>query len=80
MEKKKKKVEVKNKDERDQDRAFDAMAEAIGRYIKAMGGAAVVVGGVGIGQKPGARKYNYFIQVDFTGTPPSWGLHRTTRS
>ena len=49
---------------------FDAMAVAIGKYIKAIGGTAVVVGGVKVGQEWGSAKYNYFIQIGITGKMP----------
>lgn len=53
------------------EKEFEAMAVAIGKYIKAMGGNAVLVGGVSIGQNPDALKYNYFIKVGITGKKPS---------
>lgn len=51
--------------------AFDKMAIAIGEYIKTMGGTAVVVGGVSIGQEIGSLRHNYFIKVGITGSIPT---------
>lgn len=59
-----------NKKEKEAE-AFDVMAKAIIKYVEAMGGTALVVGGVSIGQEPGALKYNYFIQVNITGKKPT---------
>lgn len=50
---------------------FDKMCMAIAEYIKSMGGSAVVVGNVGIGQEVGALKFNYFIKVGITGKIPT---------
>ncbi len=49
---------------------FTTFAKAIAKYIKSIGGSALVVGGVKIGQEFGALKYNYYIQIGITGKPP----------
>lgn len=50
---------------------FEVMAKAVAGYIKSMGGTAVVVGGVSVGEDFGSRKYNYFIQIAITGMKPT---------
>ena len=61
----------KTKQDRVTDAAFDSMARALGRYIKCLGGSALVVSGTGVGKNPGSLKYNYFIQFDITGKMPT---------
>jgi len=56
------------KKETAEEKAFDKMARAIGEYIKAMGGSAVVVGGTSIEQH---EKFKYTLRVDVTGKPPT---------
>lgn len=51
--------------------AFYTIAVAVAKYIKIMGGTALIVGGVGIGQDIGAKKFNYFIRIDITGKKPT---------
>lgn len=53
------------------DKAFNEMAVAIGKYIKAMGGEAMVVGGIEIEQ--GLRKFNYTLRIGITGKQPTKG-------
>lgn len=64
-------VKKKIKKGSDRDSIFNSMAESICAYIESMGGTAVVVGGVKVGQEIGAMKYNYFIQVGVTGKMPT---------
>lgn len=53
------------------ERAFEKMAIAIAKYIKTMGGTAVIVGGVGVGKEIDALKHNYFIKIGITGKMPT---------
>ena len=53
------------------DRAFYKMAKAVAEYIKEMGGSAIVVGDVSVGKREGSRKFNHFIQINFTGKAPT---------
>lgn len=57
---------MKKKDQK----AFDDMARALGKYIETMGGSASLVGSVSIGQTLKAHKYTYFIQIDIIGKKP----------
>ena len=50
---------------------FTPFAKAVAKYIKSMGGSAVVVGGVQIEQEFGSLKYNYFIRIGITGIKPT---------
>lgn len=47
----------------------DDFCKAVGQYIKANGGNAVVVGGVAVETQSG--KFNYRLIVDFMGRPPT---------
>ena len=53
------------------EKEFEGMAHALARYIKGLGGTAVVVGGVSVGKHIGAREFNYFVQIDITGKMPT---------
>lgn len=61
---------MKKKTKASTQKEFDAMARAVARYIKAMGGHAVVIGGVGVQERP-PLKMNYTLHIDFTGKPPT---------
>lgn len=50
-------------------KAFDKMARAIGEYIKAMGGLAVVVDGVSI--EEGNLESKYTLRVGIVGKKPT---------
>lgn len=50
---------------------FTPLAKAIDKYIRSIGGTAVVIGDVKIGQEVGSLKFNYFIQVGITGKKPT---------
>ena len=39
-------------------------------YIEKMGGRAVVVGGIRVRERP-PLKYNFTLEIDFTGKPPA---------
>jgi hypothetical protein len=51
---------------------YMVLYKAIAKYIESVGGTAVVVGGIKIGQEWGARKFNYFIQIPITGVMPTF--------
>lgn len=50
--------------------AFEKIVKPLAKYIELLGGSAVLIGGVKIGQEFGAQKYNYFIQIGMTGKMP----------
>jgi hypothetical protein len=58
-------------DQEMQGQAFNAMALAIEKYISAMGGSALVVGGVSIEKDPNGLKLNYTLRVGITGNMPT---------
>ena len=53
------------------DCTFNRMASSLIKYIETLGGTALVVGGIKIGQEIGALKFNYFIQIGITGKMPT---------
>ena len=44
--------------------------KALAKYIKSIGGSAVLVGGISIGQEWDWAKYNYFVRIKVTGKIP----------
>ena len=58
-------------DKKKEVKAFEGLANALAKYIAAMGGKAVVVGGVSIEQSIGARKFNYVVRISVTGKVPT---------
>ena len=53
-----------------QDKACDRLYKAVAAYIEAIGGKAVVIGGVEIQQWPEDRKMTFRLAVKITGRKP----------
>lgn len=59
---------MKKSEEQKTKKAFDNMAMAISEYLKAMGGSAVVVGGVSV--EEGNLKNKFTLRVGIVGKKP----------
>lgn len=53
------------------EKEFSELAQAVGTYIKAMGGTALVVGGISLEHDAKSLKNNFVLRIHFTGKAPT---------